>query len=80
MVTFLIVFVLVLVAVDLLVRFVVEPLMLASDKKKKIAKSYTTKFDPLVKLATETMYDGGKPHKEDGSEDNPDVEKDINKK
>lgn len=80
MVTFLIIFVLVLVAVDLLVRFVIEPLILAADNKNKVPKPFATKFDPSVKLATETMYDGGKPHKEETQESKSDEENIIDKK
>ena len=64
MIAFLLVLILVFIAVDLLVRFVIDPLIIASNKKKKVAKSFTPRFDPTVKLAIETMYDGGKPHKE----------------
>jgi hypothetical protein len=65
MITFLLILVLVFVAVDLLVRFVIDPLIIASNKKNKVAKSFAPRFDPSVKLAIETMYDGGKPHKEE---------------
>lgn len=64
MVYFLIALVLVLVAVDLFVRFVVDPFLANSRKKNKIVKSFTPKFDPTFKLATETMYDGGEKHSE----------------
>lgn len=65
MITFLLILVLVFIGVDLLVRFVIEPLIVGSNKKRKVSKSFTKKFDPAFKLATETMYDGGKPHKQE---------------
>lgn len=77
---FIIIFVLVLVAVDLLVRFVIEPLILASEKKSKNSKTFVTKFDPSIRLATETMFDGGKPHNEDVKEESADEENSISKK
>lgn len=67
MIVFLISLILVLVAVDLLVRFVIEPFISASKGKNKVSKAYSPRFDPTVKLATETMYDGGKPHSEEKS-------------
>jgi hypothetical protein len=67
MITFLVILILVFVAVDLLVRFVVDPLILKSHKKNKVSKSFTPRFNPTIKLATETMYDGGKPHNEEES-------------
>ncbi|MBU1097478.1 MAG: hypothetical protein KKB34_13440 [Bacteroidetes bacterium] len=67
MIVFLISLILALVAVDLLVRFVVEPLISASKEKNKVSKTYSPRFDPTIKLATETMYDGGKPHTEEKS-------------
>lgn len=67
MLTFLIILVLVFVAVDLFVRFVIDPLASGSNKKHKVSKSYSQRFDPTIKLATETMYDGGKLHNEDKS-------------
>ena len=66
MITFLLILVLVFIGVDLLVRFVIEPLIVGSSQKNKISKSFTKKFDPAFKLATETMYDGGKPHSQKG--------------
>lgn len=69
MIQFLIIFVLVLVAVDLLVRFVIDPMIKASRNKTKLEKSPSPRFDPTLKLATETMFDGGKPHP-DGQTDN----------
>ena len=62
MLTFIIIFILVLVAVDLFVRLIVEPSILRSAKKSKIPKVSHPQLDPSFKLATETMYDGGKPH------------------
>jgi hypothetical protein len=62
MIQFLIIFVLVLVAVDLLVRFVIDPMIKASRNKAKLEKAPSPRFDPTLKLATETMFDGGKPH------------------
>ncbi len=64
MFTFIIILVLVFIGVDLLVRFVIDPLASGSNKKSKVSKSYSQRFDPTIKLATETMYDGGKPHNE----------------
>jgi hypothetical protein len=69
MITFLLILVLVLVAVDLLVRFVVDPMIQTSKKKTKVSKSFTPQFDPTFKLATETMYDGGRKHNEDKSDE-----------
>jgi hypothetical protein len=67
MFTFIVVLIFVFVAVDLLVRFVIEPMLTTSKKKKKAVRSFSPRFDPTVKLATETMFDGGEPHNEDGS-------------
>ncbi|HCY74869.1 MAG TPA: hypothetical protein DHV28_03030 [Ignavibacteriales bacterium] len=64
MLTFLLILILVFIGVDLLVRFVIDPLASGSNKKSKVSKSYSQRFDPTIKLATETMYDGGKPHNE----------------
>lgn len=82
MLTFLIILVLVFIGVDLLVRFVIDPLAEGSNKKSKVSKSYSQRFDPTIKLATETMYDGGKPHNEVKSTPDTkdaDVSKDTNK-
>ncbi len=82
MFTFLIILVLVFIGVDLLVRFVIDPLASGSNKKSKVSKSYSQRFDPTIKLATETMYDGGKPHNEVKStkeNKDADVSKDTNK-
>lgn len=67
MFTFLLILVLVFIGVDLLVRFVIDPLASNSIKKNKVPKSFSPRYDPTVKLASETMYDGGKLHKEDES-------------
>lgn len=64
MLTFLFILIAVFIAVDLFVRFVIDPLASGLHKKHKVSKSYTTRFDPSLKLASETMYDGGKPHDE----------------
>lgn len=82
MLTFLLILVLVFIGVDLFVRFVIDPLASGSNKKNKVAKSYTQRFDPTIKLATETMYDGGKLHNEDKSSSSPkdmNISKDTNK-
>jgi hypothetical protein len=65
MLTFLIILVLVFIGVDLFVRFVIDPLASGSNKKQKVSESYKPRFDPTIRLATETMYDGGKLHNED---------------
>ena len=80
MITFLVALVLVFVAVDLFVRFAVDPFILASRKKKKVAKSYTPKYDSTFKLATVTMYDGGKPHEDPSSKCTAEekISKDVN--
>ncbi|MFA7229364.1 MAG: hypothetical protein WC061_10045 [Melioribacteraceae bacterium] len=62
MIVFLLVLILVFIGVDLLVRFVIDPMLAASNKKNKTAKSYTRVYDPSINFAIETMYDGGKPH------------------
>jgi hypothetical protein len=79
MLTFLIVLILVFIGVDLLVRFVIDPLASGSTKKNKVSKSYTPRFDPTLKLASETMYDGGELHKEEKPNDSKvaDVPKDA---
>ena len=82
MFTFIIILVLVFIGVDLLVRFVIDPLASGSNKKNKVSKSYSQRFDPTIKLATETMYDGGKPHNEVKSTTetkDADISKDTNK-
>lgn len=74
MLTFIIGLVIVFIAVDLFVRFIVDPLILG--KHKKAFKSSQSKLDPTFKLATETMYDGGKPHKPEVSKNDADNEND----
>ncbi|MCK9425946.1 MAG: hypothetical protein M0Q21_07915 [Ignavibacteriaceae bacterium] len=64
MITFLLILILVFVGVDLLVRLVIDPLASGSAKKNKVSKSFTSRFDPTISLASETMYDGGKLHNE----------------
>lgn len=64
MLTFILILIAVFIGVDLLVRFVIDPLASGSNKKHKVSKSFTPRFDPTIKLASETMYDGGKPHTE----------------
>lgn len=76
MITFIISVILVFIAVDLLVRFIVEPLILG--KHKKASKFSKSKLDPTFKLATETMYDGGKPHTQEVSS-NANNEENISK-
>lgn len=66
MITFLLILVLVFIGVDLLVRLVIDPLA-AGSRKNKVSKSFSSRFDPTISLATETMYDGGKPQKEKDS-------------
>jgi hypothetical protein len=82
MFTFIIILVLVFIGVDLLVRFVIDPLASGSNKKNKVSNSYTPGFDPTIKLATETMYDGGKLHDEEKSKNktkDADISKDKSK-
>ena len=62
MIIFIISFILVLIGVDLFVRFVLEPWICGTNKKNKVSKSTVPKLDPTFKLATETMFDGGKPN------------------
>lgn len=62
MIIFIVSFILVLIGVDLFVRFILEPWICGSDKKNKVSKTAASKLDPSFRLATETMYDGGKPH------------------
>lgn len=82
MLTFILVLVLVFIGVELLVRFVIDPLASGSYKKNKVGKSYTPVFDPTLKLASETMYDGGEVHKEDEQHKakDEDPSKDLNSK
>lgn len=67
MTTFIIVLIMVLVCVDLFVRFVLEPWILA--KENKTTESTKPKLDPEFELAIETMYDGGQPHSSETSSD-----------
>jgi len=62
MITFLLILILVFVGVDLLVRLVIDPLASESTKKNKVSKPFTSRFDPTINLASETMYDGGTEH------------------
>jgi hypothetical protein len=62
MIVFLLALILVFIGVDLFVRFVVDPMLAASNKKNKTSKSFTREYDPAIHLAIETMYDGGSPH------------------
>lgn len=64
MFTFLVILAFVFVAVDLLVRFVIDPLLASSNKKTKVARSFNPRLNQTIKLAGETMYDGGKLHNE----------------
>lgn len=75
MLTIIIALILVLIAVDLFVKFIVDPQILKYEKKSKISKSSSPKLDPSFKLATETMYDGGKPHEHELSKHTADGEK-----
>jgi len=63
MTTFIISIILVFIGVELLVRFIIEPLILRNKNKNKVSKSSTSKLDTQFNLATETMYDGGKIYK-----------------
>lgn len=72
MLTFIIGVAIVFIAVDLFVRLVVEPWL--SGKNKKLANPSSSKLDPKFKLATETMYDGGKPHSSDGADNSAEDE------
>jgi len=78
MFTFLVILAFVFVAVDLLVRFVIDPLLASSNKKKKVERSFNPGLNQTIKLAGETMYDGGKLHKEDESSSTIKVE-DVSK-
>ena len=62
MITFLLILILVFVGVDLLVRLVIDPLASGSTKKNKLSKPYSSRFDPTIGFAGETMYDGGTEH------------------
>jgi len=58
--TFIIVLVLVFVAVDLLVKFVVDPLASKKWKKDKTVTAKEDLLEPTISLVGVTMYDGGK--------------------
>ncbi|MFZ1290560.1 MAG: hypothetical protein WAR79_10745 [Melioribacteraceae bacterium] len=76
MIKFLLICLLVFVVVDLFVRFIIDPLIRSSNKKVKSVDSKALKFKPTFRLATETMYDGGKPYnkqKNEPSEENENI-------
>jgi hypothetical protein len=75
---FILALILVFIGVDLLVRLVIDPLATKTNKKNKTLKSYTPRFDPTLKLASETLYDGGELHKEDSSTKENSISKDAN--
>jgi len=75
MLTFLLILIIFFIAADLLVRFVIDPFLSVSNKKNKTSKSFAPRFDPTIKLASETMYDGGKLHEEENSKSADDKEK-----
>ena len=58
--TFLLILVLVFAAVDLLVKFVIDPLASKKWKVKKPADSHNDIVEPSISLVGATMYDGGK--------------------
>jgi len=58
--TFLLILVLVFAAVDLLVKFVVDPLASKKWKKNKSIASKEDIIEPAIGLVGATMYDGGK--------------------
>ena len=68
MLKFLLICALMTLVVELLVRFIIQPLIKSSDKKVKLEESKTSGIDPTFRLASETMYDGGKPHPEQDAE------------
>ena len=57
---FLLILVLVFAAVDLLVKFVVDPLASKKWKKGKTVSSKEEIIEPSISLVGATMYDGGK--------------------
>ena len=59
----------VLICVDLFVRFLLEPWICGPNKKNKVSKSSVPKLNSEFKLATETMYDGGKPNSSESLKD-----------
>ena len=68
MIEFLLICAVMFLVVDLLVRFVIQPLIISSDKKAKSAESKVSNFNPKFRLVSETMYDGGKPLNEQAAE------------
>lgn len=78
MVIFLLSLVAVFIVVDLLVRFVFEPMIDPSKKRIKAPKPVSSRFDPTVRLATETMFDGGKPHKDGESVNESEIKSENN--
>jgi len=68
MITFLLILILVFIGVDLLVRLVIDPLASGTTKKNNTSKVFSSRFDPTIRLASETMYDGGKLHNEKDSD------------
>jgi len=58
--TFLLILVLVFAAVDLLVKFVIDPLASKKWKVKKTVVSHNNIVEPTISLVGATMYDGGK--------------------
>lgn len=78
MITFLLILILVFVGVDLLVRLVIDPLASGSTKKNKVSKPFTSRFDPTINLASETMYDGGTEHGPAASSNKVDTTADSN--
>ena len=75
MIKFIILLVIVFIGVELLVRFILEPLFEKSYKKKKVSKPSSSKLNPEFRLAAETMYDGGKPHAPEKGDNKSDGEK-----
>jgi hypothetical protein len=58
--TFLLILLLVFAAVDLLVKFVIDPLASKKWKMKKAAEPKEKIVEPSIGLVGATMYDGGK--------------------
>lgn len=61
--TFLLILLLVFAAVDLLVKFVIDPLASKKWKMKKAAGPKEEIVEPSIGLVGATMYDGGKSKK-----------------
>jgi hypothetical protein len=57
---FLLVLVLVFAAVDLLVKFVIDPMASKKRKKSEAVNAKKTFIEPSIGLVGATMYDGGK--------------------